>query len=149
MKQVTLSEKFLRKYGDFPDHMNAIGTFVYLRTYSRYLPNKKRRETWKETVKRSVEYNVDLLRKHVEENELPITYEELREEAEAWFDAMFNLEQFLSGRTLWVGGADGGVADKFPLGNFNCSFTTIEKWEDLADHFYLLLVGRVFHLCRL
>jgi ribonucleoside-triphosphate reductase (thioredoxin) len=141
MKEIKLTEKFLAKYDDFPSHMNAIGTFVYLRTYSRYLPEKGRRETWKETVKRAVQYNVNLARKHIEDIGLPITHKELKEEAEAWFDSMFNLQQLLSGRTMWVGGAENGVADKFPLGNFNCSFTTIEKWEDLADHFYLLLVG--------
>lgn len=141
MKNVILKEKFLDKYPDFPAHMNAIGQFVYLRTYSRYLPAEGRRETWKETCKRSVEYNVDLSRKHIEKMDLPITYKELEKEAEEWFDSMFNLQQFLSGRTLWVGGAENSVADKFPLANFNCSFTTIEKWEDLADHFYLLLVG--------
>lgn len=121
--------------------MNAIGKFVYLRTYSRYLPEKKRRETWKETVTRSVQYNVNLLRTHVEENNLPITRKELMEEVEGWFDSMFNLKQFLSGRTMWVGGAAGGVATTFPLGNFNCAFSTVEKWDDLADLFYLLLVG--------
>jgi ribonucleoside-triphosphate reductase (thioredoxin) len=141
MKEIRFSEKFLGQYPDFPTHMNAIGTFVYLRTYSRYLPEKGRRETWKETVTRSVQYNVNLARKHIEEMNLPITHKELMEEAQEWFHAMFNLEQLLSGRTMWVGGAEGSVADKFPLGNFNCSFTTIEKWEDLADHFYLLLVG--------
>lgn len=141
MKEIRLSEKFLRKYGDFPSHMNAIGKFVYLRTYSRYLPNLGRRETWKETVTRAVQYNINLVREHVEKFNLPITYKELEKEAEQLFDSMFNLKQFLSGRTLWVGGAEGGVAKKFPLGNFNCSFTTIEKWDDLADHFYLLLVG--------
>lgn len=141
MKRIELSNEFLAKYPNFPAHMNAIGTFVYLRTYSRYLPKEQRRETWKETVTRAVQYNVDLLRKHVEENNIPMTRNELVAEAEAWFDSMFNLKQFLSGRTMWVGGAEGGVADKFPLGNFNCSFTTIESWDDLADHFYLLLVG--------
>src|SRR5690625_7479203 len=54
---------------------------------------------------------------------------------------MFNLRQFLSGRTLWVGGADGGVAEKYPLSNFNCSYVSIKSWEDLGDLFYLLLVG--------
>lgn len=141
MKEIILTDKFLNKYDDFPSHMNAIGKFVYLRTYSRYLPEKGRRETWKETVRRSVQYNINLARTHVERFNLPITYKELKEEAEQWFHAMFNLEQFLSGRTMWVGGAEGGVAEKFPLGNFNCSFTTIEEWADLAEHFYLLMVG--------
>lgn len=141
MKAIKLKPKFLAKYPDFPSHMNSIGKFVYLRTYSRFLPDKKRRETWKETVTRSVQYNVDLARRQAEALNLPITYKELQEEAEQLFDAMFNLDQFLSGRTLWIGGAEGGVAEKYPLGNFNCSFTTIEQWEDLADMFYLLLVG--------
>lgn len=141
MKQIKLTPKFLAKYPDFPSHMNAIGKFVYLRTYSRFLPEKNRRETWKETVTRAVEYNIDLARRQADALNLPITYKELKEEAEDLFDAMFNLDQFLSGRTLWIGGAEGGVAEKYPLGNFNCSFTTIEKWEDLADMFYLLLVG--------
>ena len=141
MKEIKLPEKFLANYKDFPDHMNAIGTFVYLRTYSRYIPELKRRETWKETCKRAVEYNVNLARKHIEKHNLPITYKELMDEAKAFFDAMFNLRQALSGRTLWIGGADNGVAEKFPLGNFNCSFTTIERWDDLGDMLYLLLVG--------
>src|SRR5690625_5971162 len=54
---------------------------------------------------------------------------------------MFNLRQFLSGRTLWVGGSEQGVAEKFPLANFNCSFLNIESWLDFGDLFYLLLVG--------
>lgn len=136
-----LTEEFLSKYSDFPEHMNALGTFVYYRTYSRYLPDKGRRETWKETVARATEYNVTLGIKHLEKIGYEINYEEHREEAEKFFDAMFNLKQFLSGRTLWVGGADGGVADLFPLANFNCSYITIRSWEDLGDLFYLLLVG--------
>src|SRR5690554_7488922 len=62
-------------------------------------------------------------------------------EAEELFDNIFNLRQFLSGRTHWVGGADTKVAEKFPLANFNCSFIEITKWNDLAELFYLLLVG--------
>src|SRR5690606_33909894 len=69
--------------------------------------------------------------------EVPIDL--IRVEAETLFDNVFNLRQFLSGRTHWVGGAD--VAHKFPLANFNCSFLEISKWEDLGDLFYLLLVG--------
>ena len=53
----------------------------------------------------------------------------------------FNLRQFLSGRTHWVGGAESGEADKFPLANFNCAFVDITKWDDLCDLFYLLLIG--------
>lgn len=141
MSRVLLTHEFLKKYPDFPSHMNALGTFVYLRTYSRYLPDEKRRETWKETIARSVEYNVGLAIKHLEKIGVPIDFDELKAEAEALFDAEFNLKQSLSGRTKWVGGAENGVADKYPLANFNCSFLNINSWADLGDLFYLLLVG--------
>lgn len=137
-----LTDEFLEKYPAKPAHMTEIGEFTELRTYSRFLPELGRREHWKETVKRSVEYNVGLEYKHRAEKGLtPINIQKLRKEAEMLYDSMFNLRQFLSGRTLWVGGADTGVAEKFPLSNFNCSFTTIEQWSDLTELFYLLLVG--------
>jgi adenosylcobalamin-dependent ribonucleoside-triphosphate reductase len=136
-----LTEEFLAKYPDFPEHMNELGRFVYYRTYSRYLPEKERRETWKETVARATEYNVGLGVKHIEKIGYPVDLAKWRKEAEQLFDSMFNLRQFLSGRTLWVGGAEGGVADKYPLSNFNCSFLNIRTWNDFGDMFYLLLVG--------
>lgn len=121
--------------------MNALGQFVYYRTYSRWLPEKGRRETWKETVRRATEYNVGIGVKHMERIGYSADYEWHRKEAELLFDNMFHLRQFLSGRTLWVGGAENGVADKYPLANFNCSFVNIASWSDLGDLFYLLLVG--------
>jgi len=121
--------------------MNELARFVFYRTYSRWLPSMGRRETWKETVRRSVEYNVGLAVKHYEKIGYPVPVDELRREAEELFENMFNLRQFLSGRTMWVGGAETGVADKYPLANFNCSFVNIRSWSDLGDLFYLLLVG--------
>lgn len=136
-----LTEEFLDKYGDFPEHMNELGKFVYYRTYSRYLPEKGRRETWKETVARATEYNVGLGVKHTEKIGYAVDYDKFRKEAEELFDNMFNLRQFLSGRTLWVGGADGSVAEKYPLSNFNCftrdtEFITdqgVKSFEDFED----------------
>ncbi|WP_081414795.1 ribonucleoside-triphosphate reductase, adenosylcobalamin-dependent [Brevibacillus sp. NSP2.1] len=121
--------------------MNELAQFVYYRTYSRWLPEKGRRENWRETCRRAVEYNVGLTAKHYAKIGYAVPWDELRAEAEALFDAMFNLRQFLSGRTMWVGGAEGGVAEKYPLANFNCSFLNIRSWADLGDMFYLLLVG--------
>lgn len=136
-----ISNEFLNGYPALPPHMNPLGRFVYYRTYSRYLEDKRRRETWKETVRRATEYNVGLEARHLKKLGLPINSDWLKKEAELLFDNMFNLDQFLSGRTLWVGGAENGVADKYPLANFNCSFTNIRSWDDLGDLFYLLLVG--------
>lgn len=136
-----LSDDFLSKYGDKPEHMNELGSFVFYRTYSRWLPEKGRRETWKEAVTRAVNYNVGIQYKEMKKKKIKPDMSRLIEEAEILFDNIFNLRQFLSGRTHWVGGAETGVANKFPLANFNCSFLNINSWDDIGDLFYLLLVG--------
>ena len=129
------------KMPDFPAHMKAIGKFTYLRTYSRFLESEGRRETWRETTQRSTMYNIRLALKHLQENDIPYDEEFYKDELDLMRRNIFNLKQLLSGRTMWVGGASNGVANKFPLANFNCSFTNIEEWTDLYELFYLLLVG--------
>lgn len=124
-----LTNEFIGGYEDFPSHMTALGQFVYYRTYSRWLPEQKRRETWKETCRRSVEYNASLA-------------STTRKEAERLFDNQFNLRQFLSGRTMWCGGTE--VSRKYPMSNFNCSFAVIDDFEAFKDLFYLLMVGTGF-----
>lgn len=121
-----LSDEFISKYKHKPNPMKQLGNFVYYRTYSRWLPEEKRREYWWETVRRAVEYNCSLV---------PTT----KQEAERLYDNIFNLRQFLSGRTFWVGGTD--VAKHYPMANFNCSFTVIDNFGSYKDLFYLLMVG--------
>jgi ribonucleoside-triphosphate reductase len=70
---------------------------------------------------------------------LSINMEEEKNEAEQLFDRLFNLKTFTSGRTLYMGGTE--VVEKYPLSNYNCAFTNIEKFSDLVDVFYLLMVG--------
>lgn len=134
-----LTDEFIGKYPDFPEHMNELGKFVYYRTYSRWLPEIGRRETWKETCRRATEYNVGLAIKHYEKIGYAVPYVSLQVEAEGFFDGMFNLRRFLSGRTLWVGGTEAG--ERYSLSQFNCSFINIRSWSDLGDLFYLLMVG--------
>jgi len=124
-----LSEEFISKYKHLPSPMNQLGSFVYYRTYSRYLPEEQRREYWWETVKRAVEYNCGLVSTS-------------REEAEKLYDNMFYLRQFLSGRTLYIGGTL--VSEKFPTSNYNCSFAVIDNFEAFKDAFYLLMIGSGF-----
>lgn len=121
-----LSEEFISKYKHKESPMNQLGSFVYYRTYSRYLPEERRREYWWETVRRAVEYNCSLV---------PTT----REEAEVLYDNIFNLRQFLSGRTFWVGGTP--VAYNYPMANFNCAFEVVDNFHAFRDLFYLLMIG--------
>ena len=121
-----LTDEFISRYKHMDSPMNQLGSFVYYRTYSRWLPEEKRREYWWETVRRSVEYNCSLV---------PTT----RAEAEELFDNVFHLRQFLSGRTFWVGNTS--VARNYPMANFNCSFQIIDSFEAFRDVFYLLMIG--------
>ncbi|MCD6435092.1 MAG: ribonucleoside-triphosphate reductase, adenosylcobalamin-dependent [Clostridiales bacterium] len=121
-----LTDEFISKYKHISAPMNQLGNFVYYRTYSRWLKDEKRREHWWETVRRSVEYNASLV---------PTT----KDEAERLFDNIFNLRQFLSGRTLWVGNTS--VAKYYPMANYNCSFQIIESFESFKEVFYLLMIG--------
>lgn len=121
-----LSREFLSPYKHQPNPMGQLGAFVYTRTYSRFLPRLGRREFWWETVRRAVEYNCSLA---------PTS----REEAEKLYDNIYHLRQFLSGRTLWVGGTP--VAEKYPMANYNCAFTVIDDFSAYHDLFYLLMVG--------
>lgn len=121
-----LTDDFVSKYKHMDSPMNQLGDFVYYRTYSRWIPEEKRREYWWETVRRSVEYNCSLVPTN-------------RNEAEELFDNIFNLRQFLSGRTFWVGNTD--VAKNYPMANFNCSFQIIDSFDAFKDVFYLLMIG--------
>jgi ribonucleoside-diphosphate reductase alpha chain/ribonucleoside-triphosphate reductase len=127
-----LSESFLAKYPDNPQWNSLLGQFVYLRTYSRWNNEAKRREHWKETCQRVVEYSMSLYNG-------PADITTLRVDAESFFDNMFHLRIFPAGRTMWIGGTE--AAKKFPLANFNCSFTVVDSFQSFVDAFYLMMLG--------
>lgn len=122
-----LREDFLSRYKHLPNPMGPLGSFVYYRTYSRWLKEDLRREYWWETVRRAVEYNCNLV---------PGTS---RQEAEELFANMFDMRQFLSGRTLWAGGTD--ASHRYPMSNFNCAGLVIDNFNAFDELFYLLMVG--------
>ncbi len=129
-----LSDQFVSQYDNKPVPFggNGLGHFVYLRTYSRWNDELMRREEWRETVRRVVEYSMKLYQG-------PSTQDQLRKEAELMFDMMFNLRLFTAGRTMWIGGTE--AERKFGTANFNCSFVVIDKISAFTDAFHLLMVG--------
>lgn len=122
-----ISDKFISRYKRLPNPMSAIGTFVFYRTYSRYLPEYRRREFWHEVVRRIVDYNCSLV---------PTT---TREEAEELYNNIFYLRQFMSGRTNWIGNTT--VSYEYPMANFNCAFKIMDSFEAFSEIFYLSMVG--------
>lgn len=129
-----LSNDFIQSYEnkEVPFGGNGLGHFVYLRTYSRWLHDKNRRETWIETVRRVVEYSMNLYQGSASK-------EQLIKEAQDMFDAMFHLRVFTAGRTLWIGGTE--AEKKFGTANFNCAFVVMDKIDAFTDLFHLLMVG--------
>lgn len=122
-----LSDEFLSQYKHRTPPLNALGIFVFYRTYSRYIPEEGRREMWYETLARAVDYNCSLSKNTT------------KEEAEELYDNLFNLRQQLSGRTLYTGNTKASLL--YPLSNFNCSFLILDKIDAFADLFYVLMVG--------
>ena len=134
-----LSKEFLDFYKNKKSPLSNIGEFIYLRTYARYLDEKKRRENWYETVLRTTEYNIGLGMEYKRKNGIEIDFGKEKEEAEALFDNLFHLRTFPSGRTLYMGGTE--IVKEYPLSNYNCCFTNIEDLHDFIDVFYLLMLG--------
>lgn len=121
-----ISEDYVSMFKHLPSPMSQLGSFVYYRTYSRWVSEESRREFWWESVRRAVEYNCSLV---------PTS----RDEAERLYKNVFEMKQFLSGRTFWVGSTD--VSKFYPMSNFNCSFQVIDSLASFKDIFYLLMVG--------
>src|SRR6056297_2095238 len=122
-----LTNEFLSKYKHQPNPFpTELGEFIYYRTYSRWLKDEQRREYWWETVKRAVEYNCSLA---------PTT----KKEAEKLYDNVYNLRNFLAGRTLWTASTES--SKKYGMSNYNCSFTVIDSFKAYQDLFYLLMIG--------
>jgi adenosylcobalamin-dependent ribonucleoside-triphosphate reductase len=125
---------FYRPYLTKEPPFSQIGLAVYLRTYSRYIPEVNRREKWCETVLRVVEHSLSLDEKTL--------YIDKQEEAKELFDAIFNLRVFPAGRALWIGGTE--AVKRSPSAVFNCSYSNIDSLSSIVEGFYLLLVGAGF-----
>lgn len=126
LKSKYFSSEFLKKYRYAKEPFEPLGAFVKARTYARWLPEESKRETWYETVKRAVEFNLSLA---------PYS----QEEAEGLFDNVFNLRQNLSGRMTWLGGTP--TSHSNALGLFNCAFKVIDTYESFSEAYTVLMLG--------
>lgn len=106
---------------------NPLGEFIYYRTYSRWIPNEGRRETWVETVERYLTFMKSKVGAKLSEEE----YSEVR-------DAILRQEVMPSMRLLWSAGP---AAEKTNVAGYNCSFIAPTKVEDFAEIMYLSMCG--------
>jgi adenosylcobalamin-dependent ribonucleoside-triphosphate reductase len=123
-----LSNDFLREYAKTPDPFkNQLSKVTFYRTYSRYIPELNRRETWLEMNARVVNYIMNIDPKGN------------KDKAEELFDYMFNFKTMSSGRIRWIAGTE--VIKTNMQSAFNCSYMTLDDAFVLTDIMYLLMLG--------
>ena len=106
---------------------NQLAEFVYYRTYSKWIPEEGRRETWIETVDRYIGFMKENLGDKLTTDE----YAEVRE-------GILKQEAMPSMRLLQFAGK---AARKTNVAAFNCSFTAPQKLEDFAEMMYISMCG--------
>lgn len=106
---------------------NALAEFIYYRTYSRWIEEEGRRETWVETVDRYMGFMHEILGDHLA---LP-EYEEIR-------SAILEQRVMPSMRLMW---AAGRAARATPVTAYNCAYIAPSQLDDLAEIMYLLMCG--------
>lgn len=106
---------------------NALGEFVYLRTYAKWIPEEGRRETWVETVDRYVSFMRENLGDKLTEKE----YAEVRM-------GILKQEVMPSMRLMQFSGE---AARRCNTCGYNCTFTAPVKLEDFAEIMYLSMQG--------
>ena len=106
---------------------NSLAEFVYYRSYSRWIDEEQRRETWIETVDRYMNFMRENLDKKLHEKE----YAEIRE-------AILKHEVMPSMRLMWSAGS---AARKTNVTGYNCSFIAPSKLRDFGEIMYLSMCG--------
>lgn len=106
---------------------NQLAEFIYYRSYSRWIEEENRRETWIETIDRYINF----MREKISDKLTDKEYSEIRE-------AILNQRVMPSMRLLW---AAGDAARKTNVCAYNCSYIAPSKLKDFAEIMYLLMCG--------
>lgn len=106
---------------------NALGEFVYYRTYSKWIDAESRRETWIETVDRYIAFMKENLGNKLTDKE----YKEVR-------DGILSQQAMPSMRLLQFSGP---AARRDNVCAYNCSFIAPESFQDLAEIMYVSMSG--------
>ena len=97
---------------------------VYMK-YARYLPEKKRRETWKELVERNKKMHIK-------------KYPELKSEIDKAYKLVLDKKILPSMRSMQFAGKPIEIS---PNRVYNCGFLPIDNWQSFSEIMFLLLGG--------
>ena len=106
---------------------NPLGEFVYLRSYSKWIPEEGRRETWIETVDRYIAFMRENLGNKLTAKE----YAEVRE-------AILKQQAMPSMRLMQFAGE---AARRSNVCAYNCSYIAPSQLEDFAEIMYISMRG--------
>ena len=102
--------------------MSSYQRFIAASRYARFLPEQKRRETWKETVTRFCDFFKE---KHPD----IFPYDEV-------FDAIYHLEVMPSMRALMTAGK---ALDRDNVAGYNCSYIAVDDQRAFDEALYILM----------
>ena len=105
--------------------------FIHLSRYSRWLPDKERRETWDETVARYF----DFFTEHLNELHGYKLTKSLRDELE---DAVLSLKIMPSMRCMMTAGE---ALKRENIAGYNCSYVAVDKPSAFDEILYVLMNG--------
>ena len=105
--------------------------FIHLSRYSRWLPEKERRETWDETVGRYF----DFFKEHLDELHGYKLTKALKEELE---DAVLSTSVMPSMRCLMTAGE---ALKRENIAGYNCSYVAVDRVQAFDEILYVLMNG--------
>ena len=105
--------------------------FIHLSRYSRWLPDKERRETWSETVTRYFDFFTEHL-KELHDYKLP---KSLRDELE---EAVLTTSVMPSMRCLMTAGE---ALKRENIAGYNCSYVAVDRPQAFDEILYVLMNG--------
>ena len=98
--------------------------FIAVSRYARWMEEEGRRETWKETVQRYVDYMSEKVKGQLPKKEI--------------FDAIHNLEVMPSMRALMTAGS---ALERDNTAGYNCSYMPVDDPKSFDEAMYILLCG--------
>jgi len=105
--------------------------FIHLSRYSRWLPDKERRETWSETVARYFDFFIE----HLKDSHNYKMSKSLREELE---EAILTTAVMPSMRCLMTAGE---ALKRENIAGYNCSYLAIDRVQAFDEILYILMNG--------
>jgi len=107
--------------------MDQYQQFIHKSRYARWLPEQSRRETWKETVQRYVDFFIE--REQLTEGS---------QETQEIYNAIYNLEVMPSMRCMMTAGE---ALKRDNVAGFNCSYLHIDHPRAFDELMYVLMCG--------